>query len=111
MNAQADFCFDPKPPVSDTLWLERYLDECQSWVPAAAVCADAGYSPTENNKRWVRNAASQSSLVISGQRGYLHLKFATPEEVNHACNALLSQARELTERAERIRESARNFER
>ena len=71
---------------------------------------ELGRPSTENNKRFIRQCASQSPLVISGQKGYLHIEHATPEEVDHACNVLESQAKEMLRRAACIRSAAHEFQ-
>ena len=48
-------------------------------------------------------AAMSDGQIISGQKGYALLSDATVREANHAADWLLHQAKEMTERAYRIR--------
>jgi hypothetical protein len=56
--------------------------------------------------RDIRQLASESPNIISGQRGYKHVAHATAEEINHAANWLESQAKKMSDRAGAIRRTA-----
>jgi hypothetical protein len=66
----------------------------------------AGLPASEVNLRWLRRLASQSSTIISGQQGYLHLDCASTDEIHHAAAWLESQASEMQARAIRLRQAA-----
>jgi len=84
-------------------WLEDYLFAQRDWVTAAEILAALNRPPSENEKRRIRAlsqaAAKANGTVISGQRGYRHMKHATIEEARRAYNTLHSESRELEERA------------
>jgi len=101
--------FEATPPPSsntDVAWLENYLDRLRDWATAADLLQSLGRPVTDANTRWVRALASDSFWVVSGQRGYKHIRHATAEEVNHACAWLESQAKKMSERAGGIRKNA-----
>lgn len=93
---------DPEDP--NVTWLERWLEAKGGWVTARQLCVTAGRE--ENGDRWVRALAGASEWVISGQRGYKHVKHATAEEMSHFVNWMESQGKKMIERAERLRRNA-----
>jgi hypothetical protein len=90
----------------DVTWLERTLEENRQWLFASELLALAGIPPTENEKRWLRDLASRSGWIISGGRGYRHVRHATGEEIHRFRAALLHQAREVCRRVGRVTRNA-----
>lgn len=103
-NPQLDFFASPEMP--DVEWIEGELDRARCWLFAAELCRRAGIEDDEDHKRWIRQLACRSKWVVSGQRGYRHMRHATAEEIDHCCAGLESQARELVTRAIRLRRNA-----
>ncbi len=63
----------------------------------------------ETDERTIRKIADRSSgRVISSDRGYRLIEFASNAEIDHAEARLLSQARRMTERATEIRKARNN---
>src|SRR5690242_12069544 len=81
---------------ADTVWLESVLKAVQGWLTAEHILYHLGRATTDSNKRWLRELASQSQWIISGQRGYKHIEHATAEEIEHAANWLESQAKKMS---------------
>jgi hypothetical protein len=72
------------------------LAQAMDWVTAGELCVKLGFHPTDTNKRKLRNLANASAgKIISGQKGYKHIRHATPEEITHAANWLRHQAKEM----------------
>jgi hypothetical protein len=90
-------------PDSDLAWLENLLAGARCWVTAADIMLTVGCLL---NDRDLRALASQSNFIISGQKGYKHIEHSTPEEIHHCAAALESQAKQMAERAGRIRSAA-----
>lgn len=82
---------------------EALLLEARGWRTAEEVLGTLGIVATETNKRRVRAWANRTARVISGQRGYRHLRHASADEVRHCCAALEHQVKEVAERVARIR--------
>jgi hypothetical protein len=91
---------------SDVQWLENLLDWQKGWMTSSEILRAVFKDATENKQRWLRELASESVWIISGQRGYKHLKHATAEEIEHAANWLESQAKKMSDRAGGIRRNA-----
>ena len=109
MTAEQPELFSPKPPVApdkDVAWLEHFLDGGKCWFTASDILLSLGRPATDPGKRWLRNLASNSGWVIAGQKGYRSLHHATPEEINHSCAWMESQAKIMGERCGRIRKNA-----
>lgn len=87
----------------DPGWIETILLESGKWMKAADVLLRVGLDNTEDHKRMVRDIASQSRLIISGQEGYLHLQHATADQVNQTTEAWMSQGKKMIQRAIRVR--------
>jgi len=83
--------------------LEYYLDTARAWLTANQL---GERMPQQFTDRQLRALAAASDRIISGQRGYRHIRHATAEEVTHAANWLEHQAKEMGERAQRIRRAA-----
>ena len=89
--------------------LVEYLDSIKRWVTAGELLEiPIFYSPnTESSRRWLRNlAANSDGQILSGQRGYRHIRHATPDEIDHAANWLEHQAQTMGHRARSIRARA-----
>jgi hypothetical protein len=90
----------------NVIWLERYLLEASGWLTAGQLSAIAGKADSEDGRRWVRSLAQASEWVISGQKGYKHVKHATAEDLNHFMGWMESQGKKMIGRAERMRRNA-----
>lgn len=86
-------------------WLENLLRGAAAWMTAHNILLTIG-AAGEDQRRMIRELASQSEWIISGQKGYKHLEHATPEESAHAANWLESQAKKMSERACALRRNA-----
>lgn len=86
--------------------LELLMEGHAEWMTAAQILVKWGLPAIEWRKRYVRALAERSAWVISGQRGYKHLKHATAEELNHAAHWLESQAKKMGDRAAAYRRHA-----
>lgn len=92
---------------ADTAWLENVLKAARGWLTSKDIlCTTLGQDVTDGRQRWLRELASGSAWIISGQRGYKHIEHATAQEVEHAANWLESQAKKMSERAGGIRRNA-----
>lgn len=92
--------FVPSADDVNVIWLENLLDGSHCWMTAK----DIGLTTWGKiGDRDIRALASASEWIISGQKGYKHLKHATPEEIHHAAAWLESQAKKMSERACSIR--------
>lgn len=98
--------FEAAKEDKHVVWLESYLLECGNWMTANALALLVGRPEGEESRRWVRSLAQVSDWVISGQKGYKHVKHATAEEVNHFVAWMESQATRMAKRAERMRKNA-----
>lgn len=84
-------------------WLEQLLLGAGCWMTSRDIeHTTAG----RLGDRDVRALASASEWVISGQKGYKHIKHATAEEIHHAAAWLESQAKKMSDRAGTIRRNA-----
>jgi hypothetical protein len=80
------------------------LDQETDWLTAAQLLVKLGEAPTDSKKRQLRELANASDgKIISGQRGYRHIRHATLEEIEHAANWLEHQAVQMGARARSIR--------
>ena len=98
--------FAPPPDDPNIKWLESLLESRAALLTAAQVLAAAGQDDADWRRRSVRALAQASDWIISGQRGYKHLAHATAEEASHFVGWMESQARLMTQRAERVRRNA-----
>ena len=95
--------FESRPTDANVVWLEQLLKNTQDWLTARQIIASCmGHL----HDRDVRELASASGNIIVGQRGYKAIEHATPEEINHCCSWLESQAKKMSERACRLRSNA-----
>lgn len=95
--------FDVAPDDANVQWLEGLLLSAKVWMTAADIEETCGGRAGDRD---IRALASASCWVISGQRGYKHLRNATAEEASRCCHALESQAKKMGERAGRLRRNA-----
>lgn len=95
--------FPAAPHDPNVQWLEELLLGAKCWMSAKDISLTVGGKALD---REIRELASASKWIISGQKGYRHISHATAEEINHAANWLESQAKKMSERAGRIRRSA-----
>jgi hypothetical protein len=96
-------------PISDsrqTEWLEKFLLDHPAWHTSKMIQQTLRGLPNDSGDRVIRQLAAASPWIISGQKGYKHLSHSTAEEINHFTNWMLSQAGEMTRRAETIRRNA-----
>lgn len=93
--------FAAAPEDANVLELERILADYQGWMSSSLIGSHTGW-----NSDKVNALARVSSEIISGQRGYKHLRHATSDEQTHFFNGLISRARELANRAARVRRRA-----
>ena len=85
------------PPPSGSGELRTVLTELRAgdWLTARELTRRTGYSD-----RMLRSIANErDGRIISGQSGYKLTRQATLDEINHAADWLLSQARKMKERA------------
>lgn len=111
MTTQAELeFFETSPADPNVGWLEELLDGAGCWMKASDVVRTYSPNPmddpSDSEKRYVRELASASEWIISGQKGYKHLRHATAEEIQHAAAWLESQAKKMGDRAGAIRRNA-----
>lgn len=109
MEQQPDLkMFEHKPDDPNVRWLERLLDAHKDWMTATEACRAAGRPENDDQKRYIRQLASASKLILSGpgSPGYKHLAHCTPEEIRHFTNAGIAQGKQMVKRAVRLRRSA-----
>ena len=95
--------FDACPADPNVGWLETLLRDAAQWLTARDITTAArGHI----GDRDIRALASASSWIISGQRGYKHLEHATPEEISHFENWMLSQGKLMIRRGLAVRRNA-----
>lgn len=95
--------FESRPTDANVVWLEQLLKNTQDWLTARQIIASCmGHL----HDRDVRELASASQWIISGQRGYKHLSNATAEENDHAASWLISQGKKMIKRGLAIRANA-----
>jgi len=94
----------PLSPVDpNIMWLENLLHGAGRWMMAKDIAFTTGGRVIDRD---IRDYASASEWIISGQKGYKHITHATVEEINHACSWLESQARKMNARARRLRDNS-----
>ena len=92
------------PTPTDARWLEDLLRGAHCWMKASDIllsCHGAGL-----HDRLLRELASSSRKIISGQKGYKHTDHATQEELVHASDWLISQGKKMIRRGIGIRRAA-----
>lgn len=90
----------------DVAWLENLLKANKDWMTSTQCIGMLQRPASDDNRRWIRELASRSEWIISGQKGYKHIEHGTTEEINHAANWLESQANKMSKRAAGIRRNA-----
>lgn len=96
--------FEAKPECDQVKFLVTLLDERKCWMTASQIVAVLQGTWTDRDVRMYAEAAK--GRIISGQKGYRHIRHATQEEVQHASAWMLSQGKKMIQRAIRIRNLA-----
>jgi hypothetical protein len=92
--------FSAAPEDVSVKWLENLLRGSGCWMTAN----DISYTTRgKAHERILRELASASDQIISGQKGYKHVAHATAEEIAHASNWLMSQGKKMIKRGIAIR--------
>ncbi len=99
---QTSLALDTAPADPNLAWMEGMLKGAACWMTAADIKLSTG---GRLNDRDIRELASASQWLISGQKGYKHIEHATGEEIHHAAAWLESQAKKMSERACLIRKN------
>lgn len=89
------------PHPSDVLLLEEHLARAASWSLAREI------NILDWSDRDIRRCSEISDNIISGQRGYIHILHATPDEIAHCADWLQHQGLLMLHRSQRIRARAR----
>lgn len=100
--------FTAEPTDANVAWLERLLHASANWMTAAEILAAVDQDVKDDHKRYIRQLASASQVILSGpgSPGYKHLAHCTPEEIKHYTNAGIAQGKQMVKRAIRLRRSA-----
>ena len=98
--------FEAAPTDTNVVWLETFLRQHKRWIKAADILKWFNRADDDSQKRLLRELAAASEWILSGQRGYIHIEHATPDEIHHCCAWLESQAKKMGERAGRLRANA-----
>jgi uncharacterized protein YciW len=93
----------PEKLAEEIAWLEKLLLESSCWMTARDIALTTQGRILDRD---IRDLASRTAKIISGQRGYKHMAHSTLEEANHCAAALQSQAKKMDERACAIRRYA-----
>ena len=88
---------------ADVLWLENLLKGAGCWMTAKDIKLTIRGLLYDRD---LREMASASEWIISGQKGYKHMSHATAEEIHHACAWLESQAKKMGDRAGKLRSNS-----
>jgi hypothetical protein len=81
-------------------WLENLLRGAGCWMTARDISLT---TRGKAHERILRELASASDQIISGQKGYKHVEHGTAEEIAHASNWLVSQGKKMIKRGLNIR--------
>lgn len=95
--------FAAKPEDISVKWFENLLRGAGCWMTARDVILS---THGKAHERVLRELASASNEIISGQKGYKHTDHATAEEIDHAANWLVSQGKKMIKRGLGIRRAA-----
>ena len=95
--------FESKPTDTNVVWLEELLRGAGCWMTARDIIQTCG---ARLHDRDVRELASASGWILSGQRGYRHMSHATTEECDHAAAWLVSQGKKMIKRGLLLRRNA-----
>ena len=96
--------FESKPTDTNVVWLEQLLKGAHVWMTARDIIQTCGARLLDRD---VRELASASGWIVSGQRGYRHMDHATVEEVERAAAWMISQGRKMIKRGVLLRCNAR----
>lgn len=91
---------------SQVLALEDFLLARRGWITATQYLRQTGVNETDSAKRQLRALAESSQCIISGQKGYRHIRNATAEEIQHFVRWMERQAKKMITRAEAVRRRA-----
>lgn len=80
---------------ADLEWIEKLLHGAQCWMTAKDIMLTVA---GRVHDRDIRELASSSKKIISGQRGYKHVAHATAAEIDHSANWLISQGKKMIRR-------------
>lgn len=94
------FASRPAPAADDIAWLERLLLDGKCWMTAKDISLTTQGGLLDRD---IRELASYTTMIIIGNKGYLHIRNATREEAEHSVNRIESQSRKMHERAQAIR--------
>ena len=92
--------FESRAGDANVQWLETLLRGAGCWMTARDIMQTC---VGRLQDRDVRELASASEWIISGQRGYKHMEHATAEETDHASNWLVSQGKKMIKRGMALR--------
>jgi hypothetical protein len=99
--------FEAQPDDPTVQQFVALLSRADAWMTAAQVLGQMRLLNTDANRRLVRAwAEAAEDVVISGQKGYRHVAKATPEEIAHFSNWMLSQGKKMIRRALNTRRHA-----
>jgi len=87
----------------ESSWLEKLLLTGGGWMTARDIMLTTKGRVIDRD---IRELASESKMIISGQRGYKHVAHATTEEINHCSNWLTSQGKKMIRRGIALRRQA-----
>jgi hypothetical protein len=74
--------------------LSQFAATGQRWTTAVQIGILLGWGESENTRRKIRAIAEVNRhKILSGQRGYCLLEYATREEIQHAVNWFAAQRR------------------
>lgn len=95
---------DPAPPSVEVVTLVRWLAMNPGWHTARELSAHLGLT----DRRVRALAECSNGLIVSGPGtpGYAHMSHCTIEEIAHAADTMISQARRMLHRAIRLRRRA-----
>lgn len=100
--------FDPPrhSPDADVRWLETLLHNLKAWMLAGEILQSISRAATDSQKRWLRDLCNRSGWIVSGQKGYKHLRHSTPEEIHHCLAWKIHQIKEMGRNVVAIRRNA-----
>lgn len=105
MTAQPELAlFRAAPTDPNVAWLVELLDQVRDWMTARQIATASAGRLDDRQIRML--AAAAAPEVISGQRGYRHIRHGTAGEIDHAAAWLRAQAREMLRRSIAIRRRA-----
>ena len=104
MSQQPELQLNATPPTdANVLWLESLFLGARCWMTAKDIILTVNGAVLDRD---VRELASASPKIISGQKGYKHVEYSTPEEIKHCSNWLISQGKKMIKRGIGIRRHA-----